>query len=66
MLSALIPISVSGLGIRESIVVYLYYQIGVEPAIVGSVYLMMTFFSYLFSAGVLIYSTKKLKLGREK
>ena len=44
MLSALIPISMSGLGIRESIVVYLYYQIGVEPAIVGSIYLLMAFF----------------------
>ncbi len=62
ILSAQIPISIAGLGVRESITVYLYYQLGVEPAVSGTIYLLFAVFSYTISTIVLLYYTKRIKL----
>ncbi|MBT4935422.1 flippase-like domain-containing protein [Candidatus Woesearchaeota archaeon] len=65
-LSSMVPISLSGLGVRESIAVYLYYKIGIDPAVVGTIFLLFLFASYLFSTITIIiasknFSVKKLK-----
>jgi len=61
-LSAQIPISIAGLGIRESIAVYMFSQSGVDPAVAGAVYLMMLAFSYLITGTVLIYYSQKIRI----
>lgn len=50
IISSSLPISISGLGVRESIVVYLYSQFNVAAVIIGSVYLLITFLHYIISA----------------
>ena len=61
MFSTLIPISISGLGIRKSIVVYLYSLEGVDPAVSISIYLLLAFFLYTASAFVLLVTSRRLK-----
>jgi len=44
---ALIPISLSGLGIKESFAVFAYSHIGADPAIILTTYLLFTILTYL-------------------
>ena len=64
-LVAFIPISISGLGVRESIAVYLYKQIGVNSAYALTTQLIFTIFVYLIAALMLIWRVNKLNK-REK
>lgn len=58
-LTALIPISISGLGIMEGSAVYLFYRIGVEPAVAGGIFLFVTFVRYLIASIILgIYGSE--------
>lgn len=61
-LSAQIPISIAGLGIRESIAVYMFSQVGINPVVTGTVYLMMLVFSYIITGAVLIYYSQKIRV----
>jgi len=62
-----VPITISGLGIRESVGVYLYSQeytsqiIGytLEPSLIVSVYLLIVICSYLFAALIFYFSNYK-------
>jgi glycosyltransferase 2 family protein len=61
-LSSLIPVSISGIGVRESIVVYLFHTQGVDSAVTGSIYLLFLFFSYGIATLILLtakYQTEK-------
>ena len=66
MLVAQIPISFSGLGIREFAVVQLYQTIGVDSHISGGVYLLLAFFSYLSAGLILLYYTKEINIKATK
>jgi hypothetical protein len=55
---SLIPISISGLGVKESAAVLLFGQIGVSASVVVSVFLIFTVISYIFAA--FIFSFVKL------
>tara|TARA_Y100000310_G_C20700061_1_gene828932 strand:+ start:1620 stop:2432 length:813 start_codon:yes stop_codon:yes gene_type:complete len=57
-LSSLLPISMGGAGIRESIAVYLLFLLGVPPLISGSMYLTFLFVSYMVAMITLIFSSK--------
>ena len=48
-LLSLIPITIDGLGIRESVAVFLYSKIGVMPAVVGGFYLLSLIIKYLYA-----------------
>ncbi len=54
VLSSLIPISISGLGIREGLVVYLYRLAGVIGPVSAGIYLISLFFTYLISTIILL------------
>jgi len=46
---SLIPLSVNGLGIRESVAVFLYSKIGVEAAVVVGAYILLLIINYLIA-----------------
>lgn len=54
LIITLVPISVSGLGVKESATVWLFLHLGVAAAISGSIYLLATFMHFLFSAAILV------------
>ena len=60
-LTALIPISISGLGVRESSAVYLFYKIGVDPAISGGIFLFVTIMRYVTASIILGIYSKEIK-----
>ncbi|MBW2993393.1 flippase-like domain-containing protein, partial [Candidatus Woesearchaeota archaeon] len=55
---SLIPITISGLGIREGTAIYLYSVIGVHPTIVAGVYLLFVSLNYIM--GSLIFFLVKI------
>ena len=55
------PVSISGLGIIESSAVYLFYKIGVAPAITGGIFLFVTFVRYIIASAVLGFYGKEIK-----
>ncbi|PIN76097.1 hypothetical protein COV17_03305 [Candidatus Woesearchaeota archaeon CG10_big_fil_rev_8_21_14_0_10_36_11] len=65
-LSSMIPISLSGLGVRESVTVYLYFKIGVDPVVVGTILLLFLFVSYLVSTLTIIIASKNFSLAALK
>ena len=60
-LFALIPVSISGLGITESSAVYLFYKLGVDPAITGGIFLFVTLMRYIIASAVLGFYSKEIK-----
>lgn len=54
MIISFVPVSISGVGIRESMATYLYSQLGVDSAVAAGVYLVSLFFSYLWATIVLL------------
>jgi uncharacterized protein (TIRG00374 family) len=60
ILIALIPISISGLGIKEAGVIYFYSQVGVSPTIAGSIYLLIRFIGFIVAGIILIGSNSEL------
>jgi len=50
VLVSLVPISLSGLGIRESLAIYLYGLLGVDTAVIMAIQVIYLIFSYLFAA----------------
>jgi glycosyltransferase 2 family protein len=65
-ISSIVPISLAGLGIRESIIVFLYEKVGVDPAAIGSILLVFLFVSYLISVLVIIAVSKDFNVGTLK
>ena len=57
----MLPVSISGLGITESSAVYLFYKIGVAPAITGGIFLFVTFMRYAIASVVLGFYGKEIK-----
>src|SRR3989338_4269934 len=55
----LAPFTISGLGLRESLAIFLYSLINIEPTIVAGVYIMYNIINYLFAA--IIFSTTNIK-----
>jgi hypothetical protein len=53
LLLSLIPISISGLGVKESFSILAYSQLGVPPSLIFSIYLVLNVISYSL-AGVFI------------
>ncbi len=62
---SLIPISLSGLGIRESASIYFYSLLGISPVVVGSIYLIDIFVYYIL-AGLLVLLLSRLLLPKDK
>ena len=60
VLSSAIPISISGIGVRESIAVFLFSRLNVQPEITLGVYLLFLFFSYLIASVIIIINNKKI------
>ncbi len=60
MLLSLIPVTMSGLGIKEGAAVFLYGLIGVPAAITISVHLIMLFMNYV-GAGIVFLTIKQTK-----
>lgn len=54
-LSALIPISLSGLGVRESIGIALYQQVGVSSPVAGAMYLINNILVYAIGVTCLFF-----------
>ena len=59
MLIGLIPITVNGLGIKTSVVVFLYLQLGIPAEVAASVDLIDTAFRYLL--GLILLNTIKVE-----
>lgn len=57
----MLPISISGLGITESSAVYLFYKIGIAPAITGGIFLFVTLMRYIIASVVLGFYGKEIK-----
>jgi len=57
---ALIPISISGLGIKESTVIYLYSLIGINPVIIGTIYILIRVVGFIRGIIILSISSKML------
>ena len=55
---SLIPITINGIGLRETAAVYLYSLLGAKPEVVISAYLVMTVINYVFA--IIILSKRKL------
>jgi len=55
---SLIPITINGIGLRETAAVYLYSLLGAKPEVVISAYLVMTVITYVFA--IIILSKRKL------
>lgn len=53
MLLSFVPITISGLGVREAAGVYLFTKVGGAPAVVLSVFLLMVFLKYLSALFIL-------------
>lgn len=63
LLVSLIPISISGLGIKESTTVFLYSTLGISAIISGSIYLLLTSFYFIICGIILLtYLKKKRKI----
>ncbi len=58
---SIIPISLSGLGIRESVIVYFYSLLGISPVIIGSIYIVNVFVYYIL-AGLFVLILMRLLL----
>ncbi|MDD5446568.1 MAG: lysylphosphatidylglycerol synthase domain-containing protein, partial [Methanocellales archaeon] len=58
---AMLPVSISGLGITEGSAVYLFYKIGVDPTITGGIFLFVTFMRYMVASAVLGFYGKEIK-----
>ena len=56
---SLIPITLSGLGVRESVIIYFYSILGISPVIIGSIYIVNIFVYYVL-AGILVLFLFKL------
>lgn len=62
-LAALLPISIGGLGVRETSAVFLFGQLGVNTAVVLSSHILVAILSYLIAAAILLfYGTHSKKL----
>jgi len=62
LISSAIPVTINGLGIKESIGVYLYNSIGVDTGIIGAVYIFALIFNYLIAVLYLVFLVKKQDL----
>lgn len=60
LITTLIPISISGLGVKEATAVFLYSRIGVDALISGSLYILLTFIYYLLGGFFTLILTKNL------
>ena len=58
-LVSLIPISINGLGIRQSIGIYLFSRIGVEPVYALNMFLIMVVISYSIAAILFLFMFKE-------
>lgn len=58
---SIIPMSLSGLGIRESVIVYFYSLLGISPVIIGSIYIVNVFVYYIL-AGLFVLILMRLLL----
>jgi len=59
MLIGLIPVTINGLGIKTSVVVFLYLQLGIPTAVAASVDLIDTAFRYVL--GLILLNTVQVK-----
>ena len=57
-LSVLLPISISGIGVRESITIFLYTLYGVDPSLSGAIFLLFLFVSYILGGITLLLTAK--------
>ena len=55
----LVPFTISGLGLRESVAVFFYNLISIKPSVVVSVYLIFNIINYLFA--MIIFSAINVK-----
>ncbi len=62
---ALIPITFSGLGVREAASVYLFSKLGVNPAVTLTVFLLAVITNYIISAIFFIVIIKRMRLYEE-
>ena len=58
---AILPVSISGLGVTESSAVFLFYKIGVDPTVTGGIFLFVTFMRYITASAVLGFYGKEIK-----
>lgn len=66
MLISLIPISIGGLGIRESAAVYLFSIINVKPEISLTAYLINTILNYLAGSVFVLFNIKRISYNKER
>ncbi len=57
-ISVLLPISISGIGVRESITIFLYTLYGVDPSLSGAIFLLFLFTSYIMGGITLLLTAK--------
>ena len=62
-LSSVLPISLSGAGVRESIVVYLFSLLEVSYALTAGMFLVFLSVSYLWAAVALMLYSKEFNVG---
>lgn len=60
VLISMIPISISGLGIKEASVVYLYSQSSISPVVAGSIYFLIRILGFILAGVVLMGVNAKL------
>ena len=60
MVISLIPISISGLGVRESIAIFIYSTLNINPLITISTHLIPLIISYFIAVLIILFSFKKL------
>jgi len=65
-ISSFLPLSLSGAGVRESIVVYLLYLAGVETSVTTGILLVFLALSYLNSGLVMLIYSKEFSLEKVK
>ncbi|OFZ54492.1 MAG: hypothetical protein A3D92_19635 [Bacteroidetes bacterium RIFCSPHIGHO2_02_FULL_44_7] len=65
-LSVLIPISISGIGIRESLTIFLYTLYGVDPSLSGAIFLLFLFVSYIIGGIILLLTAKDFNVATLK
>ena len=58
---AMLPVSISGLGVTESSAVFLFYKIGVDPTVTGGIFLFVTLMRYIIASAVLGFYGKEIK-----
>ena len=63
---SLIPISISGLGVRESAAVYIYSLLNIETSITLTVYIIALLITYLTGAFILLSNLKTINLDYNK